>query len=648
MLPRHIGHSALRRRLPGLPGGGRFVRRGPIIAVAALVGVGLLLPLAGASAGPSGWEPSNWTGAVAGPPVPGVGLPPAPAPGIAAVLPAEYDVAPTYEGQNQCDPTIKPGAQKLADLIKGTYGADQTVWIPRGCDVGGQSEHKEGRALDWMTDVRKAQPRADAEAFLSWLLGPDQFGTPYGNAMRLGVMYIGWNDRIWRGYEVGRGWTELKGCFAKPDPGADTVCHRNHIHISLTWDGATGSNSFWDGTATTAPYCARDTSGATTPDNDPKGDLVAVAPVRVLSTADGQGVDTRCRLQQDRWSGDSHRLFVNVLGQGGIPSSGVSGVQVRVAAVQSNAPSTIRVWSPGQSKSQPAVKVGLGADASADVVVPVATDGTIALATSSGATDVTVDVLGYYKSGASGGSAQTGPQPGPKPPLPPEPTDFFSVGSVIAYESTSQGALQPGEERTVTLAGLPAEARSALIFVTSRDASTSGSVRIGRVEDTTAAAKFKFPKSKMHKAVMLVPVSGGQVRLAASKKPSVNLRVEVLGYGTADTPRTPRALSPRQMFTSSIGAGETKLYGAAGQFGLPKKKKLKAVLLRVQTSKSASDGTVSVFASDGQSPNTRSAPVVANTKYAAIVLAPIGADGKIAVSSSVITKVNAQVIGYVF
>ena len=25
-------------------------------------------------------------------------------------------------------------------------------------------------------------------------------GNPYGNAMRLGVMYIGWNDRIWRGY----------------------------------------------------------------------------------------------------------------------------------------------------------------------------------------------------------------------------------------------------------------------------------------------------------------------------------------------------------------------------------------------------------------------------------------------------------------
>ena len=114
-------------------------------------------------------------------------------------LPEGYDVSPTYEGQAQCDPAAKVGTQRLADLIKATYGSTQTVWIPRACDVGGQSEHKEGRALDWMTSVRDPQQRANAETFLAWLLGPDQFGTPYGNAMRLGVMYIGWNDRIWRG-----------------------------------------------------------------------------------------------------------------------------------------------------------------------------------------------------------------------------------------------------------------------------------------------------------------------------------------------------------------------------------------------------------------------------------------------------------------
>ena len=182
-----------------------------------LLGAALLLPLAHAADAPSGWVSSNWTGVAAGAPAPGTGLPPAIVPVVTTPLPAEYDVDPTYEGQSQCDPSVKPGAQRLADLIKATYGTDQTVWIPRGCEVGGQSEHKEGRAIDWMTDVRKAQQRANAEAFLTWLLGPDSAGRPYGNAIRLGVMYIGWNDRIWRGYEIDRGWTELKGCVAKPE-----------------------------------------------------------------------------------------------------------------------------------------------------------------------------------------------------------------------------------------------------------------------------------------------------------------------------------------------------------------------------------------------------------------------------------------------
>ena len=108
--------------------------------------------------------------------------------------------------------------------------------------------------------------------------------------------------------------------------------------------------------------------------------MIAIEPVRVLSTADGVGIEQRCRLQQDRWSGDSHRIFARVVGQGAVPATGVSGVRIRLTAVQSNAPSTVRVWSPGQVKSQPAVKVAMSTDAAAEVVVPVASDGTIALA----------------------------------------------------------------------------------------------------------------------------------------------------------------------------------------------------------------------------------------------------------------------------
>ena len=331
MLPRRTGPRASFRRVFG---------RGPrraltaTIALALVFGVGLAQPLtAGAKEGDA-WAPSTWTGEAAGPPVPATGLPPAATPAIAQALPqGQYDVSPTYEGQAQCEPTAKPGTQRLADLIKATYGQDQTVWIPRACNIGGQSEHKEGRALDWMTTARDAQQRSNAETFLTWLLGPDQFGVPYGNAMRLGVMYIGWNDRIWRGYDITRGWTELKGCFATPSEGMDTTCHRNHIHISLTWDGASARSSFWDGTPMDGPYCPPAKSSATTPAVGRTADAVAVGPVRVLGTRKAVGIEARCRLQQDRWSGDSHRLYAKVTGQGGIPDTGVAAVAVQVVAM---------------------------------------------------------------------------------------------------------------------------------------------------------------------------------------------------------------------------------------------------------------------------------------------------------------------------
>ena len=634
-----------------------------------LAGTLLASFLPGAQAADSGWTPSNWTGVVAGAPVPGTGLPPAPTPALPVAVPPQIDIPPTYEGQAACDPTPKPGALKAVDLIKATYGAAQQIFISRGCDVGDQSEHKEGRAFDWMTSVRNAQERANAESFLNWLLATDANGVPYANAMRMGVMYIGWNDRIWRGYDPGRGWAELKGCFATPAPASDTTCHRNHIHISLTWDGAAGLTSMWSGNPVTAPYCPRVTSGASTKYPDAHGDLIPVGPVRVLDTRAAVGVPMRCRLEQDRWTGDSHRIFPKITGVGGIPTSNVGSVRIRVTAQGSNVKSTIRVWSPGQSSSQPVVEVGMNADATGEATVPVSTDGTIALATSQGATDLVVDVLGYYKADASGaatplpsGTVSGSPTPAPTntpekapaqtvtpaspPPLEPEPSDFFPVGSVLGYETVTDGPIQAGESRTVSLAGLPAEARTAVVFVTAKQATKKGFVRIGRSAGADSA-QLKFPKSAMKKSVMIVPVSGSSVVMSASPQSVVQLRVEVLGYGTGESPPTVIPLSPRTIFSGSVNPATPLGYKVSRQFGLPGMKKLKAVLLRVQTKNATQDGTLAVYASNGTPPGTRSAPVMANKKYAAIILAPVGPDGRVIVSSTVPSSFTASLIGYV-
>jgi len=642
------------------------------IALALVAAVGIATPMAaGAKVGADAWEPSTWTGEVAGPPVPGTGLPPAPAPTVPVQLPEGYDVSPTYEGQAQCDPAAKEGTQKLADLIKATYGSNQTVWIPRACDIGGQSEHKEGRALDWMTSVRDPQQRANAETFLAWLLGPDQFGRPYGNAMRLGVMYIGWNDRIWRGYDIKRGWTELKGCFSTPSSGSDTVCHRNHIHISLTWDGASGRTSFWDGSPMDGPYCKAARSSASVLSSGRAADMVPIAPVKVLGTRKAVGVPERCRLQQDLYSSSSHRIFAKVTGQGGVPADGVAAVAVQVTAMGSNAPSKVRIWAPGQSKSEVVVKVPMNMDAVGTAVVPVSTEGTIALATSAGATDLTIDVVGYYPPGdvpntttaTPGDAMPMGDEPPPAPAAPapapdPEtpafqpdlPDEFISIGAEVGYESSAQGPLQPGEERTVSLAGVPGEATSALVLVTTREATKRGKVRIATPAQKESGAVLRFPRNGVRTAVMVVPVSGSQVTFVTSKKSAVQLRVEVLGYALNAKPVKVRSTPATRIVKAKVEAGAALVIGpVTGVAGLPKKaKKVTGVILQVRTkTKGADAGSLKVYGLDGSAPGTRSAPIVPGSAYTSLVVAELGTDGKIVFSPSVQAKVRASIVGWI-
>jgi hypothetical protein len=345
-------------------------------------------------------------------------MPAAAVPAISQALPPGYDPAAEYEAQATCDPTPKPGTKKLADLIRRTYGRAEVVAISRGCGIGGTSEHKEGRALDWMTSIRSKREFANARAFLRWLLGPDQTGVPFGNATRLGVMYIGWNNRYWAAYAKDRGWAELKGCLTVG--GDDTTCHRNHIHISLSWDGASGRTSLWDGTVLTG-YCPAPWSEAPLATLGRALDVVAVPPVTVANTRLGQGVSPAvaqapewsdpatppappapwvpCRLHASGWRGDLPGLLVKVTGQPGVPEAGVAAVAVTVTALGSTAPATVSVWSPDEPAGTELVSVRMNGRGSGTAIVPVEADGTIGFATSAGATDLVVDVTGWFAAG---------------------------------------------------------------------------------------------------------------------------------------------------------------------------------------------------------------------------------------------------------
>lgn len=150
-----------------------------------------------------------------------------------------------YQPQSTCTPSAKPGTTALLKLLISTWGGGSSG-ISRACSVGTTSEHKEGRALDWHMDVRSASQRKRVDRALAWLTANN------GEvAYRLGVMYVLWNQHIWSLYYPELGWRKMA------DRGSYTANHKNHVHISLSWDGAMKQTSWWTGVPITSPLNSR-------------------------------------------------------------------------------------------------------------------------------------------------------------------------------------------------------------------------------------------------------------------------------------------------------------------------------------------------------------------------------------------------------
>jgi hypothetical protein len=313
-----------------------------------------------------------------------------------AALPVAVDRAAFYEKQTVCDPTPRPGTSALADLLVRSYGP-ATIYIPRACSSS-TSEHFDGRALDWMRSVRIPEQKAMVDDLLAWLLAPAADGTPHEMARRLGIMYIIWNNQMIRMYDPGRGWTDYRNCLDPANAGTslDTSCHRNHVHLSLSWDGAAGITSWWTGVAQTLASCSARSSSATAGSGESAvvGDpttvpgLVPVPATTILDTTAGVGAGLiePCRLLAGR------SLFPAAAVPGVVPATAAA-VAVSVTS-RSNAPAALAAWSSGGTRPAGQVATPIGTT-SATVVVPLASDGTIALSTSLGAANVTARVVGY-------------------------------------------------------------------------------------------------------------------------------------------------------------------------------------------------------------------------------------------------------------
>jgi hypothetical protein len=142
---------------------------------------------------------------------------------------------PEYDGQTTCSPSTKPGMAAFMRIVYANYGGG-SLGVGRGCGAGGQSEHKEGRAWDWAMNAGSAADRATVQRLMNWLFATDRQCNRYAVARRIGMMYIIWNHRMFRMYDVDRGWAPYSG--SSP--------HTDHVHFSLTRDGGAGRVSWYN------------------------------------------------------------------------------------------------------------------------------------------------------------------------------------------------------------------------------------------------------------------------------------------------------------------------------------------------------------------------------------------------------------------
>lgn len=143
-----------------------------------------------------------------------------------------------YVPQTSCHPRWRKGVRKFRNLVMASYPWTQDWGSKRDCTDDGTSEHLDGRAWDWHVDVKDPKEFAAATDLLNWLLAPGPDGKSAYWARRLGIMYIGYNKRIWGSYRASEGWRKL----------GNSNPHTDHVHFSFSWAGAFGRTSFWDGT----------------------------------------------------------------------------------------------------------------------------------------------------------------------------------------------------------------------------------------------------------------------------------------------------------------------------------------------------------------------------------------------------------------
>lgn len=382
-----------------------------------------------------------------------------------------------------------------------------------------------------------------------------------------------------------------------------------------------------------------------------------VLPSRLVDTRSGTGV--RKGVVPSRGS-----LSFEVLGAGPLPSSGVSAVVVNLTVTGTSAPGYITAFPAGSAV--PAVSnlnYMTGQTHASAAIVPVSASGSISFYASA-ATDLIVDVTGYY-AGTPGSAASSS--------TPPSPTGAFAPVTPSRLVDTRSGTgarsgVIPARGTlpfTVLGAGpVPSSGVSAVVVnLTVTDTAAAGFVAgFATGGSLPWVSNVNYGKGQTTSNVAVLPVSAsGSVSFYASAQ--TDLIVDVAGYivgpsgstvaSTAAGTYTP--VMPTRLVDTRSGTGVrrgvipargTARFHVEGAGPVPGSG-VSAVVLNVTVADSTALGFVTAFPSGGNLPGVSSVNYAAQEVVPNLVFLPVSSTGDVSFYASSATDLIADVAGYV-